>query len=197
MVSELSPGSKLEGRYRIRPPATGRGRVCGEVGEHRRRGASDGGTWARAQDSGPAAEFLSLEAVPGAGNHRAFGRFELARREAVRGPGARPRAFDKEQVAGRGGGDDWRRFGRCSRRTAPARMRARLDSTGGGLGRPGDYSGAMLGFAPPAVDPNPYRLPESPDGSPSPEGDVWALAGVVHFMLLGEPPPSSDIPPKR
>jgi serine/threonine protein kinase len=60
--------------------------------------------------------------------------------------------------------------------------------------KPEDYSTAVLACAPPAPSPNPYRLPEPSEEGPSPQGDVWALAGVVHFMLLGEPPPVYGYP---
>jgi serine/threonine protein kinase len=62
---------------------------------------------------------------------------------------------------------------------------------------PKDYSGAMLGFAPPLPDPHSYHPPEPDAEVVSPATDVWALAGVVHFMLLGEPPPTYGYPSRE
>jgi len=59
---------------------------------------------------------------------------------------------------------------------------------------PDDFSSAVLGFAPPDPGPNPFRLAESEGSVPTPAGDVWALAGVVHCMLLGETPPIYGYP---
>ena len=56
---------------------------------------------------------------------------------------------------------------------------------------PEGRTGVVLGHAPLLGPPNPYHCPERGVGPPSPADDVWALAALVHQMLLGEPPPST------
>ncbi len=56
---------------------------------------------------------------------------------------------------------------------------------------PQGRSGVVLAHAPSAPPPNPYHCPERGIGPPSPADDVWALASLLHQMLLGAPPPSA------
>ena len=60
-----------------------------------------------------------------------------------------------------------------------------------------DYSESKLGYAPPAPSPNPYLPPEHNPSEPSAADDVWALAGVLHRILTGQPPPRSGYPSRE